>query len=177
MLPWARDDPWCRRSRPPAESRGLAPLSGHPSGQPRSPDISIPTSAHFLDSRRADGKLVLHDVPRTDDLLPQKGGLPRGHFSMQRGVTIYNSTSHAFGSSSTNVSTLQRRTAHKKRGGHGTAKRQRNDTMGAVQRPLIPVKREELYTDLEARIRYLHSFVDFSSRTSATFAQITCMAG
>lgn len=36
--------------------------------------------------------------------------------------------------------------------------------MGGFQRLLIPVKREELYTDLEARIRYLHSFVDFSSR-------------
>jgi len=39
--------------------------------------------------------------------------------------------------------------------------------MGGFQRLLIPVKREDLYTDLEARIRYLHSFVDFSSRTSS----------
>lgn len=31
--------------------------------------------------------------------------------------------------------------------------------------PRMHVGREELYTDLEARIRYLHSFLDFGSRT------------
>lgn len=29
------------------------------------------------------------------------------------------------------------------------------------------IDREELYTDLEARIRYLHSFVDFGSSESS----------
>lgn len=28
------------------------------------------------------------------------------------------------------------------------------------------IDRKDLYTDIEARIRYLHSFVDFSSSTS-----------
>ncbi|KAL2760063.1 hypothetical protein ACRALDRAFT_1079068 [Sodiomyces alcalophilus JCM 7366] len=32
------------------------------------------------------------------------------------------------------------------------------------QRHMTHVSREDLYTDLEARIRYLHSFIDFSSR-------------
>ncbi|RYP04871.1 hypothetical protein DL764_004194 [Monosporascus ibericus] len=30
--------------------------------------------------------------------------------------------------------------------------------------PMMHISREELYTDLEARIRYLHSFLDFSSQ-------------
>ena len=29
--------------------------------------------------------------------------------------------------------------------------------------PMMHISREELYTDLEARIRYLHSFLDFST--------------
>ena len=29
--------------------------------------------------------------------------------------------------------------------------------------PMMHIGREELYTDLEARIRYLHSFLDFST--------------
>lgn len=32
-----------------------------------------------------------------------------------------------------------------------------------LMRHMNHVDREELYTDLEARIRYLHSFLDFSS--------------
>ncbi|KAH6690353.1 Protoglobin-domain-containing protein [Plectosphaerella plurivora] len=35
---------------------------------------------------------------------------------------------------------------------------------GGFHRLLIPVKREDLYTDIEARVRYLHSFVDFNHR-------------
>lgn len=35
-----------------------------------------------------------------------------------------------------------------------------------LMRHMNHIDREELYTDLEARIRYLHSFLDFSSSTS-----------
>jgi len=32
-------------------------------------------------------------------------------------------------------------------------------------RPMQHIDRRELYTNLESRIQYLHSFLDFSSRT------------
>lgn len=32
-------------------------------------------------------------------------------------------------------------------------------------RPMKHIDREDLYTNLEARVQYLHSFLDFSSRT------------
>lgn len=34
-----------------------------------------------------------------------------------------------------------------------------------MNRPMKHVDRKDLYTDLESRIEYLHSFLDFSSRT------------
>ncbi|TGJ79840.1 hypothetical protein E0Z10_g8924 [Xylaria hypoxylon] len=36
--------------------------------------------------------------------------------------------------------------------------------MSAMQRPMRHIDRKELYTNLETRIQYLHSFLDFSSR-------------
>jgi hypothetical protein len=33
-------------------------------------------------------------------------------------------------------------------------------------RPMKHIDREDLYTNLEARVQYLHSFLDFSSRMS-----------
>lgn len=33
------------------------------------------------------------------------------------------------------------------------------------RRPMKHIDRRELYTSLEARIQYLHSFLDFSTRT------------
>jgi hypothetical protein len=35
------------------------------------------------------------------------------------------------------------------------------------RRPMMHFDRRELYTDLETRVRYLHSFLDFSSRMFA----------
>ena len=35
----------------------------------------------------------------------------------------------------------------------------------ATPRPVMHISREEIYTDLEKRIEYLQSFLDFSSRT------------
>lgn len=34
----------------------------------------------------------------------------------------------------------------------------------ATSRPMKHIEREDLYTNLEQRILYLHSFLDFSSR-------------
>lgn len=39
------------------------------------------------------------------------------------------------------------------------------------QRPMQHVDRKDLYTNLEARIQYLHTFLDFSSRTSVILDQ------
>lgn len=36
----------------------------------------------------------------------------------------------------------------------------------ATSRPIKHIEREDLYTNLEARVQYLHSFLDFSSRKS-----------
>jgi hypothetical protein len=36
------------------------------------------------------------------------------------------------------------------------------------RRPMQHIDRRELYTSLETRIQYLHSFLDFSSRTFKT---------
>lgn len=38
--------------------------------------------------------------------------------------------------------------------------------MTPSRRPMQHIDRKELYTNLEARIRYLHSFLDFSSSAS-----------
>lgn len=35
----------------------------------------------------------------------------------------------------------------------------------AMPRPMRHIEREDLYTNLEARIQYLHSFLDFSAGT------------
>ena len=49
--------------------------------------------------------------------------------------------------------------------------RRENDTRSHdmaqfYRRPMMHFDRRELYTDLETRVRYLHSFLDFSTRTS-----------
>lgn len=36
---------------------------------------------------------------------------------------------------------------------------------GLYQRPIQHIDRKDLYTNLEARIQYLHTFLDFSSST------------
>lgn len=36
--------------------------------------------------------------------------------------------------------------------------------MNPYSRPIKHIQREDLYTNLEVRIQYLHSFLDFSSR-------------
>jgi hypothetical protein len=43
-------------------------------------------------------------------------------------------------------------------------------------RPMQHIDRKELYTSLEARIQYLHSFLDFSSRTSSFQLSSTAMS-
>lgn len=40
--------------------------------------------------------------------------------------------------------------------------------MNPYSRPMKHIQREDLYTNLEVRIQYLHSFLDFSSRTCYT---------
>jgi hypothetical protein len=39
-----------------------------------------------------------------------------------------------------------------------------------ARRPMQHIDRKELYTNLEAQIQYLHSFLDFSSRTFDPFS-------
>lgn len=39
----------------------------------------------------------------------------------------------------------------------------------ATSRPMKHIDREDLYTNLEARVMYLHSFLDFSSRMRPPF--------
>lgn len=38
-------------------------------------------------------------------------------------------------------------------------------TSNTYSRPIRHIQREDLYTNLEMRIQYLHSFLDFSGRT------------
>jgi hypothetical protein len=46
-------------------------------------------------------------------------------------------------------------------------KRRGHNMAQFYRRPMMHFDRRELYTDLETRVRYLHSFLDFSSRMFA----------
>lgn len=47
----------------------------------------------------------------------------------------------------------------------------------ATSRPIQHISREEIYTNLEARIQYLHSFLDFDSSKPALLTKISPLFG